>query len=177
MVKGEGTMSRSQQVFGFAVALVVALGLGYAGWRVRTTSQAESCQACGRAIHANMRTVAFVGGQREVFCCPTCALSEATQLHKTIRFDTLADYGSGRTLRPKDAFAVEGSDVIPCIRPHEMRNRDGLTVPMDFDRCSPSILAFASRTAAEQFAAAHGGKVGPFQELIAPHMASASTVP
>ena len=168
-------MSRSQQVFGFAVALVVALGLGYAGWRVRTTSQAESCQACGRAVHANMRTVAFMGGgKREVFCCPTCALSEATQLHKTIRFDTVADYDGGRALRPTDAFAVEGSDVIPCIHQHEMRNKDGLTVPMAFDRCSPSILAFASRAAAEQFAAEHGGKVGAFQELIAPHMASAS---
>lgn len=167
-------MSRSQQFIGFGVALVVALGLGYAGWRVRTTSQAEVCHASRRAVHANMRAVAFVGGHREVFCCPTCALSEATQLHKTIRFDALADYDSGKVLRPADAFAVEGSDVIPCVRPHEMRNRDGLPVPMEFDRCSPSILAFASRATAERFASMHGGKAGTFQELAAPHMAAAS---
>lgn len=159
-------MSRTQQVLGLVIVLALALGLGYAGWRMTSHSQAGACEACGRAIHANMRTVAFVGSRREVFCCPTCALSAGVQTHELVRFEQLADYETARPLRPGDAFAVQGSDVIPCVRSHQMLNTDGQVVPMDFDRCSPSIIAFASRATAERFAAGHGGKVGAFLQLV-----------
>lgn len=112
-----------------------------------------------------MRTVAFVGSRREVFCCPTCALSEGVQTHEPVRFEQLADYETARALRPGDAFAVEGSNLILCVRSHQMLNRDGQVAPMDFDRCSPSIIAFANRAAAERFASEHGGNVGAFLQL------------
>ena len=160
-------MSRTQQILGLVIVLAFALGLGYAGWRMTSTSDAEVCQACRRAIHANMRTVAFLGGKREVFCCPTCALSAGAQTHEPVRFEQLADYQTGHPLRPADAFAVEGSNVIPCVRSHQMLNRDGQPVPMHFDRCSPSIIAFANRTSADSFAAEHGGKVGKFLQIVA----------
>ncbi|MEO8027569.1 MAG: hypothetical protein ABI823_13900 [Bryobacteraceae bacterium] len=114
-----------------------------------------------------MRTVAQIGDQRGVFCCPTCALSAGTQASKAVRFEQLTDYETSRSLRPADAFAVEGSGVIPCFRPHEMLNRDGQPVPMDFDRCSPSIIAFANRTSAERFASEHGGRVDEFLRIVA----------
>jgi hypothetical protein len=160
-------MSRTQKFCGVLVALVVGLGLAYAGWRVSAVSRAETCQACGRAVHADMRAVASVGDRRGVFCCPACALSQAAQLRRKIRFATVADYSTGKALSPADAFAVAGSGVVPCVRQHEMLNRDGLAVPMAFDRCSPSIIAFATRAAAEGFAAQHGGKIGTFQQLVA----------
>ena len=160
-------MSRTQQILGLGIVLVFALGLGYAGWRMRSTSQMDVCQACGRAVHANMRTVASLADKREVFCCPTCALSAGAQTHEPVRFEQLADYDTGHLLRPADAFAVEGSDLIPCVRSHQMLNREGQPVPMDFDRCSPSIIAFAKRTSAERFASEHGGQVGVFLQIVA----------
>ena len=160
-------MSRIQQILGLSIVLAFVLGLGYVGWRMRSSSEVAVCQACGRAVHANMRTVAFLGDKREVFCCPTCALSAGAQTHQPVRFEQLADYDTGHALRPADAFAVEGSDVIPCVRSHEMLNRDGQPVPMDFDRCSPSIITFAKRTAAESFASEHGGHVGVFLQIVA----------
>ncbi len=166
-------MSRVQQLCGLLVALVVGLGLAYAGWSVSASSRAEVCQACGRTVHADMRAVASVGGHRGVFCCAACALSQAAQLNKKIGFASVADYQTGKTLHPADAFVVEGSGVVPCVRQHEMLNRDGLAVPMAFDRCSPSILAFATRTAAERFAGQHGGEVGTFDELIAQRLTPA----
>lgn len=159
-------LSRAQQIVGLGAILAVAVGLGYAAYRMKSSSQ-DSCQACRRAIHANMRTIAFIGDRREHFCCPTCALSAGAQTHERVRFEELADYRSGRPLRPADAFAVEGSDVIPCVRSHQMLNPDGQPVPMDFDRCSPSIIAFATRASAEQFANQHGGKVQRFAEIVA----------
>lgn len=160
-------MSRGKQIIGLGIVLVFALGLGYAGWRMRRTSQVDVCQACRRPVHANMRTIAFLGDRREVFCCPTCALSAGAQTHQPVRFEQLADYDTGHPLRPADAIAVEGSDVIPCVRSHEMLNRDGQPVPMEFDRCSPSIIAFAKRTAAERFASEHGGRVEAFLQVVA----------
>ena len=159
-------MSRAQQMLGLGIVLALALVLGYAGWRMRSPSQAVACQACGRAIHANMRTVAFVGGKREVFCCPTCALSAGAQTHEGVRFEQLADYETGHALKPADAYAVEGSNVIPCVRSHQMLNRDGQPVPIEFDRCSPSIIAFTNRASAESFASEHGGQVDAFLQIV-----------
>jgi hypothetical protein len=114
-----------------------------------------------------MRTVAFLGDKREIFCCPTCALSAGVQMHQPVRFERLADFETGHVLRPADAYAVEGSDEIPCIRSHQMLNSEGQPVLLDFDRCSPSIISFASRTAADRFASEHGGEVGKFLDIVA----------
>jgi len=166
-------MSRTQQIFGLAIVVAFALALTYTGWRMmRSPSQMELCQASGRPIHADMRTVAFVGDKRGVYCCPTCALAEGAQMHQAVRFEQLSDYETGHPLRPAGAFAVEGSGVIPCFRTHDMVNRDGQAVPMDFDRCSPSIIAFANLAAAERFASEHGGEAGKFLEIVARPLAS-----
>jgi hypothetical protein len=160
-------MSRAQQLLGVGFVLLLALALGYAALRMTSPSREEVCQACGRTMHANMRTVAFVGNKREIFCCPTCALSAGAQIHEPVRFAQLTDYETGEPLRPDAAFAVEGSDVVPCVRSHEMLNRDRQPVPMAFDRCSPSIIAFADRAVAGRFAENHGGKVDHFPDVVA----------
>lgn len=160
-------MSPASKILGFTVLLLFVLGVSYAGWRIKTSSQMEICQVCNRAIHADMRTVAFVGGKREVFCCPTCALTAGVQMHAAVRFSELTDFESGEPLRPAAAYAVEGSNVVPCVRSHEMLNSEGLPVPKAFDRCSPSIIAFADRVSAERFAAKNGGEVDTFLYLTA----------
>lgn len=167
-------MNRTQRIAGIVIVLALALGLGYTGWSLTSPSRTAVCQACGRAVHANMRTVAWVGGKRLVYCCAACALSDAAQRHMPIRFDAVADYASGRTLRPRDAFAVEGSNVVPCIQSEHMLNPDGQPMAMEFDRCSPSIIAFTSREDTARFAAEHGGRAGTFVELTAPQAASAA---
>jgi hypothetical protein len=159
-------MRRGQQFFGLAIIFAVLLGLGYAALRV-AGSRMPACQVCGRAIHNDMRTTAFVGDRQEVFCCPACALSAGAQSHQPVRFDQLSDFTSGKLLRPADAYAVEGSDIVPCVKKEAVVNQYGQTAPAAFDRCSPSILAFASREAAMRFAAAHGGRVDRFLRLTA----------
>jgi hypothetical protein len=160
-------MSRAQHFFGIAIVLAIAGTLGYAGWKVLRNSQQEVCHASGRPIHPSMRTVAIVGDKLGVYCCPTCALSEGAQMHKPVRFEQVTDYETKHPLRPADAFAVKGSGVIPCLRSGEMVNREGQPVPLDFDRCSPSIIVFSNRAAAERFRAAYGGDVDTFLNLVA----------
>jgi hypothetical protein len=165
-------MTRTQRFVGVGVVLAAAFGLGYAGWRVSAPSRITVCELSGRPIHPNMRTIAFIGNSRKVLCCPTCALTAGAQTHQPVRFEQLTDFETSKPLRPEDAFAVQGSDLVPCDLPHgslttEMLNPDGQPVSVVFDRCSPSILAFAKRESADRFAAEHGGKVGRFLQMTA----------
>lgn len=153
-------MPRVRRFAGLAFVLIFAAGLGYAAWRM--AAGPPVCRACGRAVHAEMRTVALLGGKREVFCCPSCARSAAAQAHRRIQFERLSDYLTGRPLDPAGAFTVTGSDVIPCVRTRQIIDREARAMPMEFDRCAPSIIAFADRNSAEQFAAQHGGAVSKF---------------
>jgi nitrous oxide reductase accessory protein NosL len=45
-------------------------------------------------------------------------------------------------------------------------NADKRASDVHYDRCSPSILAFAQRSDAAQFAREHGGEVLRFSELV-----------
>ncbi len=145
--------------------LVVVAGLGYAGFRAYRGTQAEQCYACQRAVHAHSRTVAIVNGQPRTFCCPACALTEHEQEGKPVRVTELTAYLTGAKLVPDEAFIVKGSDVNMCARTHEVVDADKRSASVHFDRCAPSMIAFAKRSEAVQFAREHGGEVQAFSEV------------
>jgi hypothetical protein len=150
-----------------AIAVVaVAVGLGYAGLKVYRGSPVEQCYACRRAIHAHMRTAAIDKGHTRVFCCPACALSEHEQEGKPIRVTELTDFLTGARLSPGAAFILRGSDVNMCAHTHELIDADKRPAGVQFDRCSPSLLAFGRQEDALQFARMHGGEVVPFSEIV-----------
>ena len=149
-----------------AVAALVA-GLGYAGFKAYTSSEADSCYACQRTIHAHMRTVAIAHGRPRFFCCPACALSEHEQEGQPIRIVELTDFITGAKLAPAGAFVVKGSDVNMCARKQELMEADKRAADVAYDRCAPSLLAFATETEAARFASAHGGQVLPFRDVAA----------
>ncbi len=73
---------------------------------------------------------------------------------------------TGAKLSPDRAFIVEGSDTNLCARTHGLMEMDKQPADVHFDRCSPSLLAFAQRSEAVQFAHEHGGKVMPFSAIV-----------
>lgn len=154
-------MTRATSILGLAVLVAVGLGAGYMGWRAYRSARESACDVCMRPIHVHTKTTAEVGGRREVFCCPTCALAAARQSGEALRFVEFTDYISHDALAPDDAFLVRGSDVNPCIEhDHEMvRDPERMSVPIDYDRCSPSLLAFANRSTAEEFIRNRGGEL------------------
>lgn len=148
------------------VVTAIAIGLGYAAFRVYGGSQPEQCYACQRAVHAHMRTVALVNGQPKVFCCPACALSEHQQEGKPIRITELTAFLTGATLAPGDAFLVKGSDVNMCAQTKELIDADKRPADLHYDRCAPSLLAFGQRSEALEFARQHGGEVLRFSDMV-----------
>ena len=160
-------MGRARGFALFAIVAVFALAIGYSGWRVYLRSQPEQCYACQRPIHAHSRTVASANGSSRLFCCPACALSEHRQEGKAVQVTELTAFLSGAKLSPNDAYVVKGGDVNMCAQSHEMIIDDKRRADVHFDRCAPSILAFAQEREAIQFSREHGGTVHPFREVAA----------
>ena len=160
-------MGRARQFAIFAIVAVVALATGYAGWRAYQRTQPEQCYACQRAIHAHSRTVALTKGGSRLFCCPACALSEQRQEGEAVRVTELTAFLSGAKLSPNDAWVVKGSDVNMCAQAHEVIDADKRPADVQYDRCAPSLLAFAQEREAIQFSREHGGTVLPFREVAA----------
>lgn len=157
--------SRANKV-GVIILIAIGCGLGYAGWRMLSPSGREICEVCNRPIHAQSRTVGEIDdGEEEVFCCPTCALTAHHQTSMKVKIIHLTDFDTDRPLAPDGAYVVEDSTLNLCIRHQPLADRDKQPAQMAFDRCSPSIYAFASEAGADRFARDHGGIVRRFQEL------------
>jgi hypothetical protein len=151
--------------FSALVAAILAAALGYAGLKAFHASNAEECYACRRLIHAHSRTVALANGHARHFCCPACALSEHEQEGKPVKVTKLTSFLTGATLLPDSAYVVKGSDVNMCATTHGIITADKRPAAVHFDRCAPSLLAFAQRSEAVAFAREHGGEVLAFQEV------------
>ena len=152
---------------GALVAVLLLAILGYAGWRTFGSSNADECYACKRPIHAHTKTVAVANGHARLFCCPACALSEHEQAGKPVRVVQLTSFLNGKALAPESAYVVRGSNVNMCERTHELMEEDKRPADLRYDRCSPSLIAFAQRGEALEFAREHGGEVMPFREAAA----------
>jgi len=157
----------SKRWLGVLAVVAVAIGIGYAAFNTYHSSQTEQCYACQRAVHAHSRTVAIFRGKARTFCCPACALSEHEQEGKPVRVTDLSAFPSGARLSPNDAFIVRGSDVNMCVRTRELMDADKRPADLHYDRCSPSLIAFAKRSEAMQFVREHGGEVLSFSEVAA----------
>ena len=133
-------------------------------WR---SSDAQSCAVCRRPVHERTLTIGEFEGKREIFCCPACALTAHRQSGRPVRMARFTDFETGAPLDPQRAVLVRDSDQNLCMRAHLMVDQEKQAHSAHFDRCAPSILAFADERAAARFAAAHGGHVERFATLSA----------
>ncbi len=125
------------------------------------------CHACFRAVHDHMRTIAISNGRKETFCCPACALTEHQQSGHKVEVLSLTDHDSGKAIVPAQSYIVRGSDVNMCQHHEPTLGQDRQPLATQFDRCSPSIIAFSDMEAAKRFRAAHGGEFLRFAEIAA----------
>ena len=153
--------------FAGLICVLAVLALGYTGWKTFANTDVDQCYACKRPIHAHSKTVAFIGGRSRLFCCPACALSQHQQTGKPISVTQLTAFLTGKALSPDNAYVVKASDVNMCERTKEIVEDDKQSAGLHYDRCAPSLIAFAQRSDAVQFAREHGGEVMPFSQAAA----------
>jgi hypothetical protein len=135
-----------------AVVLLAAAALACAG-------RAERCWVCQREIHSQVKAVLTLeNGKKVPACCPRCALRYREEPGSRVKEIQLTDYAGHRPLPVDRAYLVEGSDETPCLHHHAPVMDDSRT-PMGvcYDRCMPSLIAFATPEEARAFLKDHGG--------------------
>jgi hypothetical protein len=150
----------------FLASVVSVAGLALAGYWLLVRTAPQSCRICQRAIHAQSRAVIEVDTRREPVCCARCALTLSRQQRRPLRLVEVADYNSGSSLDPATAYFVEGSSVVLCEKHEALFDETKRPHERVFDRCEPSLYAFARREDAEAFAAEKGGVVRRWAEVL-----------
>ena len=164
-------MSKTK-LFSATIALILVAVAGYAVFEYQRQARENAenvCQICWRPVHDSMLTVGEVSGEEKRFCCPACALTTAQQSGQPVRLTRLTDFNTNQPLDPKAAFLVRGSDVNLDMHSQPLVDQEKRPVPVHFDRCTPSILAFRSREEAQAFLKEHGGELLQIADLK-PHL-------
>lgn len=144
--------------------VVAALALG-GYWLLQRTAP-DTCRICQRPIHAEARAVIEVDGRQEAVCCARCALTRKQQQHRPVRLLEVTDYVTRSPLRPEAAYYVEGSRIVLCQSHEPVLDESKHPYTRVFDRCVPSLYAFARREEAQAFARQNGGTVRRLPELL-----------
>lgn len=158
-------MKRATEKIVLLGLLVGVGGLIYTAWQWKEGSRQEGCRVCRRHLHAGSQVVALQQGRKEAFCCPTCAVTLGRQAGQAVTVAELTDFETGSRIAPDEAYVVQGSDINLCLQHPMLTDSQKQPASMQFDRCSPSVLAFSSREAAEAFRQEHGGRLLPFSAL------------
>jgi len=160
---------KGRNILPVVLVVVVGLTVAVAAPRLRQWWMAPPhgyCPICQRHEHGDSLVKLQVKGEGEIgACCLGCALSYARQTSKPVTILSVTNHETGKPLPPDTATFVVGSDVSPCTHDAQQLRLEGEAVPVQWDRCLPSILAFASRASADAFHAQHGGRLRSFQEL------------
>lgn len=150
------------------VVVLVSL-LFFSGWGIirAMAAPAGECDVCVRAVRSGSAAVLNLSsGETLELCCSRCALTH--QRRNDVEADrlTLRDASGGQPVAAEEAFFVEGGRTPACCASALVR-RDGrgAVAVANWDRCRPSLHAFADRRRAQEFARRHGGTVAGWQQL------------
>ena len=163
MVKN--TSSRRSKIGAFVGLAVICLAalLGYFVWAGRIAGGKPVCEVCKRVIHTETSfRIARPDGSVRAVCCPRCGLAAVIQ--NGGRALDAVDFTTKKRVGAAEAIYLEGSDIMECCTNTGFRSADGAYQKMEYDRCMPSLLAFARREDAEIVRQKHGGNILSFEE-------------
>ena len=116
------------------------------------------CSVCQRPLHqAQTYVVVSQNGRQRRTCCPRCGLRFV--IENSGRPLQATDFSNRKLISAKDSFYLEGSDLMECCASTMMRSDSGMICEMHYDRCMPSLVAFANLQDARTFQQKHGGRV------------------
>jgi len=160
-------MSCRYRLGAIAATIVVAIALLTGCDRIQTWLQPHTCSLCSRPVHAGMAVSFEIEGHDPAqACCLRCVISYAQATGANVRVFSVTDYVAHDTLGPEDATYLTGSQLTPCSGPPvevPASRRESLT--QQWDRCLPSVIAFAKRQDAEHLRESAGGAILSFADL------------
>lgn len=161
----ESTLSRHWKIGTFVGLGVICLAalLGYFVWAGRIAGGKPVCEVCKRLIHAEISfRIVRSNGSMGTVCCPRCGLTAV--MKNGGRVLDAVDFTTKKRIGAAEAVYLEGSDIMECCTSTGFRSDEGAYREMEYDRCMPSLLAFARREEAEMVRQKHGGNIINFEE-------------
>ncbi len=140
---------------------VLVLGLaGYFTFYYGTKPDQNVCNICSRPIHSGMAFLIQTDGHTEFACCPRCGMHYILNHPGKVQKAWATDLNSGASVPADAAYYNEGGNVEYCAV-HRQTTRWQLqsVLVRDYDRCLPTIVAFKTLAAANDYRKRHGGQV------------------
>lgn len=132
------------------------------------TKSPRMCPVCDRDECKGMAfRVTLENGKVVETCCARCGLHYLETNHQRARKMEATDFATGRWVDAANAMYVSGSDMHPCAELQSMRDPQGCCLMKTYDRCLPSLVAFAAKEQAMAFQQSHGGQLVGFQVVVA----------
>ena len=148
------------------IATVILSAVSLGAWYAWRQQRPEHCELSGRVIHENMRTIVRIDGKTIHACCPRCPITAARQTNAKVEFVRVTDYVSSQPLDPAEAYYVSESRITVCRAPRIKLDEARTPYVQLFDRCGPSLLAFAREDEARAFMAENGGNLKRLPDLM-----------
>jgi hypothetical protein len=128
---------------------------------------AGACAVCKRSeCRALAFRIRYADGLVQETCCPRCAShAVAEEKGRVVASLEATDFTTGARLDAHRALYVDGSDFEHCSAPKEEPILPGCCAEREYDRCLPSLIAFASKDTALAFMNDHGGSLETFDDL------------
>jgi len=145
-----------------AVLSAVACLMALAG-----CSATSVCDVCRRDECAALAfRIEYEDGGVQQTCCPRCgshavAESEGRRVARLLA----RDFATGSSIDAREAFYVEGSDLEHCAAARKAPSSADCCRVLEYDRCLPSLVAFATPDQATAFVGDHGGWLRRFEDL------------
>lgn len=128
--------------------------------------QPRSCAVCKREECAGLAfQLTLEDGGSVQTCCPRCAVHYLHTTGKSARAMQATDYPSGKWIDASKAVYVSGSDVTHCSPIEAKRDGYGCCYFKVYDRCMPSLIAFADQKEARTFQQEHSGEIIAFDQI------------
>jgi hypothetical protein len=124
------------------------------------------CEVCQRPLHKAVSfTLLSAKGRSLSTCCPRCGLRYVVDGKGSPFWAT--DFNDGKTIPAKQAFYLEGSQIMECCASPTLRGEQGIVCEMHFDRCQPSLVSFAKDQDAQRYQAEYGGRIIRYEDALA----------
>jgi hypothetical protein len=156
--------SRQAKASGTFLRIIGVAALGIVVWFVylvlsgRIAQGKKVCAVCQRPLHPAQvfLVISQKEGERRA-CCPRCGLRFVIESHG--KPSQATDLSSGQLIDAETAIYLEGSDLMQCCASTTMRTDSGMICEMHYDRCMPSLVAFANLQSARTYQQEHGGRL------------------
>ena len=124
------------------------------------------CAVCQRdECKAMAFRMTLEDGKTVETCCPRCGMHYLESSKQQPRRLEATDFATGRWIEASTATFVSDSDVRGCATMETRRDAQGCCLIKGYDRCLPSLVAFADVSRAEAFRKEHGGQRVSIQEV------------